>query len=259
MPPRQFGQPPAQSAPGGRMLLPSVTVKGLRLVNPSDRGQEIRQEESIKNSADLAKERAQLQTSQGQVSDFLKNVTEMGKSYEELTFNDILNATDKNIPLANQILKLRDSFKSTQGESDKTVVAAKVIDSLFSLADSIPASEGISGRVQSFYNKGAAQAGYLPQLKVLKDNSMLVAPLLRKAIGDTGNISNAEQIAAMAGLESLGAGTKAERQLQKEFFINLLERASGKKWNQMVGKKETPKDSIKERSTEELLQMLINK
>ncbi|MGD9600083.1 MAG: hypothetical protein AB7P94_17345 [Steroidobacteraceae bacterium] len=171
-------------------------------------------------NTDVAKNQAQ-NISEG---DFLNQITDLGKPLGQVNFEDVLKASNGNITFSKKFIDLRKAFETGSSPIKSSV---GIVNSLISLADNIPSSSGFVGKqLTSRANNVREEFGQLPDREVFFKMVKLSAPMVRKALGDSGNQGEKETAQAIDAIELLASPQSETRKIGRktleEIFSNVL-------------------------------------
>jgi hypothetical protein len=239
--------PGGMTVKGGSMGSSGVNVQ---FANPQGAAQETSATTSARIQAEQSAKLAENQK-------LLQSMSSLGKPLDEVDLNDAVKVFGGDFDTAKKFMDLKKSFADSKPDTAtrKVEIIVPILDNLFTrILPKIPTAEGAAGRAYGYVNKAQQMAGYNPYLTTYMNSIKLIRPIMVKAMGDSGNLSEAEQKTAMMLAEQAATGTTTERRMAIDQLKMILTTAAGKQWGQLVnrGKKETMKDL----STDELLDFI---
>jgi len=208
---------------GGPLVLKGMNIKGMQLGSPSG--------EAEMNFATVsASEQAKQQVKEKAYHDFYNEITMIGKPVADITYGELLKASNGNLDLANQFIKTRNAFLGTKSDLQHTQNAVVgMLKTFVDAASEIPSSSGILGkRVQGPKNKIMQEFGQLPQREAYYKVLNISGPLLRRAMGDVGNAGEKETRMALDALEGLAHPQIEVRERSVKLLNDLFTELIGK-------------------------------
>lgn len=239
---------------GGGLTLKSISGTGPTLTNIPAAAQEAGARSAASTSARLGTEQQITQQKNIQQKGKLESLS---KPLAELNFEDIYNATG-DLNFTKDFFEARKSYSGGQMNQEKFMQqSVGLISGLIDFAKNIPESSGFSGKqIQGKINKANVQLGNLPELEAYEATANMVAPMIAKAFGDSGNVSDTQQKMLLPALLNLASGQKELRQSSQQILELLFSNASGKPVNFNKVVRPHPSQAIKEISNDELMRML---
>lgn len=217
--------PPAPAQPLSREpMMTQANIAGVTATVPAGVAEQAR-------ARTIGAKQGELETAQAQGQQILAQSNAEGTGLEQLGFADVFRATGGDIGATNAFFKARNAVESKTSNLKEAQQATQgVIESLMGLAAAIPSQPGIQGAlVQRPLNAMQAAIGELPELTVYTKYAQLAAPLIRKALGDTGNIGEKESRTAIDALESLVSPNSKERVVSQRILGDIFTKAFGRK------------------------------